>query len=126
MKDEYDFSKAKRGALVQQKNKTRITMYIDNTVLDVFRTKADEAGRGYQTMINDVLKEYIEKSSAQSLENTLRKLIREELQRDKHETIMKYLGTATSSDWSSNLGDSLSDNAPSETFDFNKRPMTGN
>jgi uncharacterized protein (DUF4415 family) len=62
MKKEYDFSKAKRGAVVPQKGKTRISIYIDNNVLDEFRHRSDESGKGYQTMMNEVLREYLEKS----------------------------------------------------------------
>ncbi len=55
MKKEYDFSKAERGAVVPQKGKTRINIYIDNDVLEEFRKRADGAGRGYQTMMNEAL-----------------------------------------------------------------------
>ena len=48
MKQEYDFSHGKRGAVVPQKGKTRITMYVDNDVLDAFRSFSEEAGTGYQ------------------------------------------------------------------------------
>ena len=78
MKAEYDFSKATRGAVVPQTGKTRITIYLDDTVLDEFRNRADAAGKGYQTLINDALKEYLSKDSG-NLEETLRKVIREEM-----------------------------------------------
>ena len=80
MKDEYDFSNAKRGAVVSQTGKTRITMYLDDTTLEEFRNRADAAGKGYQTMINDALREYLLKDS-DSLEEILRKVIREEMGR---------------------------------------------
>ena len=58
--------------------KSRITIRLDNEVLDWFRTKADEQGGGnYQTMINQVLKEYIRQDK--SLADILRQVIREEL-----------------------------------------------
>ena len=79
MKREYDFSKAKRGAVIPQKSKTRITIYIDDDVLDQFRRRADEAGRGYQTMINEALREYLGKERRSLDEETLRVVIREEL-----------------------------------------------
>jgi len=85
MKKEYDFSTAKRGAVVPQKGKKRITIYIDNDVLDEFRRKADEAGFGYQTMINDVLRQHLHKSSQPLDVKALRKVIREELKRAAHE-----------------------------------------
>ena len=79
MKKEYDFEKAKRGPVVRPKGKTRITIYLDDDVLDTFRQIADEAGRGYQTLINDALRDYLEKSSTPLDEETLRRVIREEL-----------------------------------------------
>ena len=80
MKAEYDFSDAKRGAVVPQTGKTRITMYLDDAILEEFRTRADSAGKGYQTLINDALKEYLSKDAG-TLEETLRKVIREEIGR---------------------------------------------
>ena len=56
MRQEYDFSQSKRGPILRSKGKTRVTMYLDNEVLEAFRAKADELGRGYQTLINDSLK----------------------------------------------------------------------
>jgi uncharacterized protein (DUF4415 family) len=80
VKAEYDFSKATRGAVVPQTGKTRITMYLDDAVLEAFRNRADTAGKGYQALINDALREYLSKDSG-SLEETLRKVIREEMGR---------------------------------------------
>jgi uncharacterized protein (DUF4415 family) len=59
MRAEYDFSKGKRGALIPQKGKTRISIFIDNAVLDAFRARADKAGTGYQTMMNEALRQYV-------------------------------------------------------------------
>jgi hypothetical protein len=59
MRAEYDFSKAKRGALVPSKGKTRITIHIDDAVLDEFRARAEKLGSGYQTMMNEALKAYL-------------------------------------------------------------------
>jgi hypothetical protein len=42
MKIEYDFAKAKRGAVVPQKGKTRISIYIDNEVLEQFRQRISD------------------------------------------------------------------------------------
>jgi uncharacterized protein (DUF4415 family) len=80
MKKEYDFSNGRRGAVIQPKGKTRITIYIDDDVLEEFRERADEAGSGYQTMMNQALRDYLEKSSPPIDEKTLRRVIREELQ----------------------------------------------
>lgn len=81
MKKEYDFKGAKRGAVIPQTGKSRITIYLDNDILDAFRDKADAAGRGYQTMINDALREYLFKSSKAVDVETLRRIIREELRK---------------------------------------------
>jgi uncharacterized protein (DUF4415 family) len=60
---EYDFSEAKRGAVIPQVGKTRITIFIDNDVLEAFRERGDTAGKGYQTMMNDALREYLNRCS---------------------------------------------------------------
>ena len=82
MKKEYDFSKGKRGPLLPiPPGKTRITIRIDDEILDWFRDKADEAGGGsYQTMLNDALREYIRRCD-DSIEEKLRHVVREELAR---------------------------------------------
>jgi uncharacterized protein (DUF4415 family) len=80
MKKEYDFSKGKRGAVIPPPpGKTRITIRIDNEILDWFRTTVESRGGGsYQAMINTALREYIEKSG-EPIEETLRRILREEL-----------------------------------------------
>jgi uncharacterized protein (DUF4415 family) len=80
-KEEYDFSNAKQGAVVETSaNKTRITIRLDNDLIDWFREKVHEAGGGnYQTLINDALRQYVQQHEG-TLERTLRKVIREELQ----------------------------------------------
>ena len=79
MKKEYDFSKGKRGAVVPQKGKTRITIYFDTEIVEAFRNRAEAKGLGYQTMINQVLREYLSDSTHALDEATLRRVIREEL-----------------------------------------------
>ncbi len=79
MRAEYDFSKGKRGALITPKGKTRITIYIDNAVLDEFRARAQRAGTGYQTMMNEALKAFLSRSERPVTEAVLRQVIREEL-----------------------------------------------
>jgi uncharacterized protein (DUF4415 family) len=81
MKKEYDFKNAKRGQVVPQKGKTRITIYLDTDILEEFRSLADEAGYGYQTMINEALRKYLEKKEKPLDESVLRQVIREELKR---------------------------------------------
>lgn len=80
MNKEYDFSNGKRGPVIRTpKGKTRITIRIDNDILDWFRHQAHAAGGGnYQTLINMALREYMS-SKRESLEETLRHVIREEL-----------------------------------------------
>ena len=62
MRKEYDFSKGVRGATIPpDPRKTRITIRIDTKILNWFRQQVHEAGGGgYQTMINDALKNHIE------------------------------------------------------------------
>jgi len=79
MKKEYDFSKAKRGAVVPEGGKTRVTMYLDNDVLEAFRQRAERSGKGYQTLINEVLREHLGTEALTA--RTLRKIIREEINR---------------------------------------------
>ncbi len=79
MKAEYDFSKGKRGAAIPQKGKTRISIFIDNSVLDAFRSRAEKAGAGYQTMINEALRQYLAESDQPVTEKLLRQVLREEI-----------------------------------------------
>ncbi len=80
MNKEYDFSKEKRGPVIKTpKGKKRITIRIDDDILDWFRQQVHCAGGGnYQTLINIALREYMN-SKRESLEDTLRHVIREEL-----------------------------------------------
>jgi uncharacterized protein (DUF4415 family) len=55
------------------RSKTRLTMYLDTAVVEFFRSRS--GGRGYQTLINEALKQAIER---ESLEDALRRVIREE------------------------------------------------
>lgn len=82
MKKEYDFSRGTRGAVRRTPpGKTRITIRIDDDVLGWFRTQVHRAGGGsYQTLMNDALRRFIE-SHEQRLEDTLRRVLREELPR---------------------------------------------
>lgn len=82
MKREYDFSKAKRGPVVGiPRGKTRITIRLDNEVLDWFRSRVHRAGGGsYQALINDALRQHTA-STKEPLESTLRRVIRDELRR---------------------------------------------
>jgi hypothetical protein len=79
MRAEYDFSKGKRGALIPQKGKTRISIFIDNAILDEFRVRAEKAGTGYQTMMNDALRKYLSETGQPVTEQVLRQVLRQEM-----------------------------------------------
>ena len=80
MKKEYDFSKGKRGPVIpSMHNKTRITIRLDNDIINWFKNKVHEAGGGnYQSMINEALHKYIE-DEKEPIEEVLRRVIREEI-----------------------------------------------
>ncbi len=80
IKAEYDFSKGKRGAVVPvPPGKTRITIRLDNDVLEWFREEVTASGGGnYQTLINQALREYVQRRK-EPLEEILRRVVREEL-----------------------------------------------
>jgi uncharacterized protein (DUF4415 family) len=84
MKAHYDFSMGKRGQIrppqPEPQGKKRITIRIDDDLLDYFLKEADQAGGavGYQTLMNDALRQFIE-GKAPKLEETLRRIVREEI-----------------------------------------------
>lgn len=82
MKREYDFSKGKRGPVVPvPAGKTRITIRVDDDILEWFRAQVHAAGGGnYQTLMNDALREFIGHRS-RFLEDTIRRVVRQELHR---------------------------------------------
>jgi uncharacterized protein (DUF4415 family) len=92
MRKEYDFSKSRRAKDVphlaklqaESQGKSRITIMLDNDVLDNFRDKADAKGMGYQTLINQVLRDSLNTQVMDEAQiyKVIRKAIREEL-RDK-------------------------------------------
>ena len=80
MRDEYNFSNAKRGAVLSTLGKKRITIMLDDEVIEAFRALAGAEGRGYQTLINAVLRESLVASNQQPITTeTLRPILREEL-----------------------------------------------
>lgn len=79
MRAEYDFSKGRRGAVIPQKGKTRISIFIDNAVLDAFRARAEKLGTGYQTMMNEALRNYLSESDQPVTEKALRQILRQEM-----------------------------------------------
>jgi uncharacterized protein (DUF4415 family) len=84
MKKQYDFSKGKRGRILpvetEQRGKTRITIRLDEDLVDHFLKEAERSGgsAGYQTLINDALRQHVE-GKAPKLEDTLRRIVREEI-----------------------------------------------
>jgi uncharacterized protein (DUF4415 family) len=82
MEAEYDFSQGQRGAIdPTPPGKTRITIRLDDEVLAWFREQVHVAGGGnYQTLVNEALRQYIQQSR-EPLEETLRRVVREELER---------------------------------------------
>jgi uncharacterized protein (DUF4415 family) len=89
MKDEYDFSKGKRGVLVNEARvlepgKVKISIRIDEDILQRFFEIADATGgkTGYQTLINIALREYLD-GKAPKFEDALRRIVRGELGRNK-------------------------------------------
>lgn len=84
MRSEYDFSKAKRAKDVphlQKLNagKTRITIMIDNDVIEAFRARTEAEGRGYQTAMNEALRAAIDADQAPVTVATLRRELRKAL-----------------------------------------------
>jgi uncharacterized protein (DUF4415 family) len=83
MKPEYDFSQGQRGpVLPMPPGKERITIRLDADILDWFRAQASAQGGGnYQTMINQALRAFIESHRVEPLEEVVRRVVREELQK---------------------------------------------
>lgn len=89
MRKQYDFSKGRRGPVIASPGKTRITIMLDDDVIEHFRSEAEAQGTGYQTMINAALRDAIAKPSKHPnkdgpvtvavLRKVLRKVLREEL-----------------------------------------------
>ena len=81
MRKEYDFSKGKRGAVIRTPGKkTRITIRIDDAILNWFRDQAHKQGGGsYQSMINNALHRFIASQDG-DMEKVLRRVLREELE----------------------------------------------
>ena len=80
MRDEYDFSKRRRGAVIPSSGKTRITIMLDDEIIEEFKSRAEQAGTGYQTLINAALKEAIRAAAEKPLTVAeLRQVLREEL-----------------------------------------------
>lgn len=79
MKANYDMTNAKRGAVIAPTGKTRITIYLDDAVINGFKQRGEAAGKGYQTLINDALANALAESDSPVTISNLRKILREEL-----------------------------------------------
>ena len=75
---EIDFSKAKRGPVIAiEPGKTKISIRVDNTVIEYFRDQVARAGTGnYQTLMNDALVAFIQQ---RSVIEAVRLVVREEM-----------------------------------------------
>jgi uncharacterized protein (DUF4415 family) len=80
MKRNYDFSKARWGAVIPSSgNKIRITIRLDRDIVEWFKSRVEESGGGnYQTLLNNALREYITHQD-EPIEKVLRRVVREEL-----------------------------------------------
>jgi len=77
-----DFSGAKRGAVFPlEPGRTKISIRIDNAVIEHFRAQVERAGAGnYQTLMNDALLAFIQQ---RSVVDAVRQVVREELSSPK-------------------------------------------
>lgn len=79
MKKTYDFSQGKRGAVSPQTGKTRITIYLDDAVVERFKEQSEKSGKGYQTLINEALRAHLRMAQQPLTAEVVREIIREEL-----------------------------------------------
>ena len=86
MRSEYDFKQGKRGEVLPAAGKTRITIMLDEDIIEFFRMRAEAQGTGYQTMINTALRSVVVQASARKKKDDepltvakLREVLREEL-----------------------------------------------
>jgi uncharacterized protein (DUF4415 family) len=79
MKKPVDFSRGRRGAVVSTRGKTRITIYLDEAIIERFRALSAQTGKGYQTLINEALASYGADDQRPITAAQVRKIVREEL-----------------------------------------------
>jgi uncharacterized protein (DUF4415 family) len=79
MKAEYKFSRGKRGAVLPTRGKTRITIYLDDEIVERFRAESERTGKGYQTLINEALAKAAAPVEQPVTASQVRKILREEL-----------------------------------------------
>lgn len=81
MHKEDDFSQGKLGAVLPYPGKTRVTIMLDDDVIEAFSARAETAGQGYQTMINAALRAAIDPEAAPVTVSTLRAVLKERFAR---------------------------------------------
>lgn len=80
MKKGYDFSKGRRGAVLHERGKTRITIFLDDAIIRHFKALSEQTGRGYQTLINEVLATRVATGDQEPLTAAMvRRIVRQEL-----------------------------------------------
>ena len=79
MKKEYDFARGRRGAVLSNAGKTRITIYLDNKTLRRFKAESERTGKGYQTLINEALAQHARDDERPATAKEIRNIVREEL-----------------------------------------------
>jgi uncharacterized protein (DUF4415 family) len=77
MRKEYNFENGKRGAVAKQSGKTRITIFLDDDIISVFRKKAEMKGTGYQSEINSALRSYLDENNHPVTKQELYEVLRE-------------------------------------------------
>jgi len=79
MKKNYDFSNAKSGAVISATGKIRLTIMLDNDVIAEFRARAEKCGKGYQTMINEALRNALLPEAAPVTEASVQRVVQQAL-----------------------------------------------
>ena len=77
MRPEYDFSKGKRGAVIPNAGKTRITTYLDSDIVEWLKARGEAENKGYQTILNELLRKHL--APEKPIAEVIRQVIREEL-----------------------------------------------
>ena len=79
MKRSVDFFRGRRGAVTANRGKTRITIYLDDAIINYFRSLSERTGKGYQTLINDALSGHMAEADKPLTAAQMRRILREEL-----------------------------------------------
>jgi uncharacterized protein (DUF4415 family) len=79
MKKAVDFSRGRRGTVQSTRGKTRITIYLDDEIIEKFKALSEQTGKGYQTLINEALAAHGAERPKTLTAAQVRKIVREEL-----------------------------------------------